>query len=62
MIGASTTDTLYNIHSALSSHQKLLELAVINNESICIDDMTIGLYYLFECISEAMRFEINNRV
>lgn len=61
IIGASTSDTFHHARCSLFALQEITQFALKYNSSSLSKEGTIGLYYLLECISEAMRFEAEQR-
>ncbi len=61
IIGSSTLDTFNNVRCSLLAIKDITQFAIKYNTSSLSDEGTIGLYYLLECISEAMRFEAEQR-
>ncbi len=61
IIGASTPDTFNNARCSLFALKEVIQFALRYNTSNLSEDGINGLYYLLECISEAMRFEAEKR-
>jgi hypothetical protein len=61
IIGISTPDTFDNVRCSLFALKEITEFTMRYNTNNLSDDGTIGLYFLLECISEAMRYEAEQR-
>lgn len=57
LIGLLQTDTLINVHDSLTTLQEL----TINSDLCLCPASNNGLYFLMDCIIDALRFEIKYR-
>jgi len=61
IIGNSTKETLFNARCSIYALQEIGQLALKHKKTRFSKDANIGLYYLLECISEAMRYEVEHK-
>jgi len=57
LIGETTKDTLYHVRCAMYALEELARFAINKSKIELTDEGQKGLYYLFSCVSEAMRYE-----
>jgi len=57
LIGETTKDTLYHVRCSMYALEELARFAIKKGKIELTDDGQKGLYYLFCCVSEAMRYE-----
>jgi len=57
LIGETTKDTLYHVRCSMYALEELTQFAVKNDKITLNETSQKGLYYLFCCVSEALRYE-----
>ncbi|VAW92199.1 hypothetical protein MNBD_GAMMA22-2405 [hydrothermal vent metagenome] len=57
IIGASKTETLFRVRCSLDTIDVIAQFVPHNKNINFSYESSIGLYYLLECISDALRYE-----
>jgi len=57
LIGATTKDTFHHVRCAMYALEELGQYAFKGGKINLKEDSQKGLYYLFCCVSDAMRYE-----
>ena len=62
LIGASTAETLYYVRCGLFTLQDFAHYVSEKEDTDIGDASTVGLYFILQCINEAIRYETEQRM